>query len=363
MADPWELILHHTYRGAPGLVYDCSPGQGSHGVAVGGVNFHTGGASPHSASISFPNRGSRVHVDATKGWEQLDALRAEVVCHLALPRPDTFYIQIIAWCPAFVFGTYRVHYQGQELLNALVVVKGTNKTRLVVRAVRLPVDQWTTLAFEYNGWNRLDFSVDGAVLRSVTGPLGPLPGASPMPLDIGVYGKTFGTYQSRIDDVKVWRRNPRALSQDFLARPMDPETAQCWARWGRRLHEWLRDNPRCADELAAQLSPLYQVVHEIGEDAELRTQFREISEIYRREWTAGTLASAEMIRAGAEAGRLLERAGYPSELIDVLLIESDCWRRFVTEVPPPDCDHQFSELIRETARELEGDRRSWPERH
>ena len=143
---------------------------------------------------------------------------------------------------------------------------------------------------------------------------------------------------------------------------MDEETSQCWARWGRRLRDWLREHPRCATELAGQLGPLYQAVHEIDDDPELRRQFSDIGETYRREWTAGTLTSEEMIRAGAEAGRLLERAGYPEEVINVLLNESDCWRRLMTDVPAPDCDHQFTELIRETARELGEGRRSWPER-
>ncbi|MDX1883227.1 LamG-like jellyroll fold domain-containing protein [Mycolicibacterium sp. 120270] len=362
MADPWELILHHTYRGAPGLVYDCSPGKGSHGVAVGAVQFHPDGASPGSASISFPNRASYVHVDGTKGWDHLDALRAEVVCNLVFPGPDTFF-QTLIQCPSFFWGTYHVHYQGEHLLDTLVLLKGPNNSRLVLRAARLPVQRWTTLAFEYDGWNRLQLSVDGAVVKSATGTFGPLPGASPMPVDIGGFGSGWGPYQGRIDDIKIWRRNPRALSQDFLNRPMDSETAECWARWGRRLRDWLAENPRCAAELAGQLGPLYQAVHAIDDDDELRRQFRRIGEIYRREWVAGTLTSEEMIRAGAEAGRLLERVGYPAELIEVVLNESDCWRRLVTEVPPPDCDHQFADLMRETARELEGGRRSWPERH
>jgi hypothetical protein len=38
MAELWELILHHSYTGTPGVVFDQSPRRGSHGVAVGGVD-------------------------------------------------------------------------------------------------------------------------------------------------------------------------------------------------------------------------------------------------------------------------------------------------------------------------------------
>ncbi len=33
--EPWELILHHTYSGTPGAIFDHSPGRGAHGVGVG----------------------------------------------------------------------------------------------------------------------------------------------------------------------------------------------------------------------------------------------------------------------------------------------------------------------------------------
>ena len=35
MAELWELICHHTYRGIPGVVVDTSPHQASHGRAIG----------------------------------------------------------------------------------------------------------------------------------------------------------------------------------------------------------------------------------------------------------------------------------------------------------------------------------------
>ena len=34
MAEAWELILHHTYAGTPGVIFDHSPTHRSHGQPV-----------------------------------------------------------------------------------------------------------------------------------------------------------------------------------------------------------------------------------------------------------------------------------------------------------------------------------------
>ncbi len=71
MADPWELILDHPYTGTPGVVFDHTPGQDSHG---GGVNLADGdflsdGASPGSGAVNF-QPDSMIRVPATKSGAQ-----------------------------------------------------------------------------------------------------------------------------------------------------------------------------------------------------------------------------------------------------------------------------------------------------
>ena len=67
MADPWELILHHTYTGTPGVVCDQSPGRGSHGVAVNlaDSDFLVNGISAGSGAVTF-HPGSSVRVSGSK---------------------------------------------------------------------------------------------------------------------------------------------------------------------------------------------------------------------------------------------------------------------------------------------------------
>ena len=81
MADPWELILFHTYTGTPGVICDQSPGRGSHGVAVNlpDSDFFTDGIAAGSGAVAFePN--SSIRVAASKSWSPLNGLRAEVIC-------------------------------------------------------------------------------------------------------------------------------------------------------------------------------------------------------------------------------------------------------------------------------------------
>ena len=126
MADPWELILHHTYRGAPGLVYDSSPRQGSHGVAVGAVKFHTDGASPDTGVylVSDPRelrareRGRR----AGTSWPRFESRRA--ACP-EFPDPDMFF-QTIIRCSLFTWVTYRVHIDGEPVLWSMVILGSKN---------------------------------------------------------------------------------------------------------------------------------------------------------------------------------------------------------------------------------------------
>ena len=55
MADPWELVLHHTYAGTPGVILDHSPSRRSHGQPVNltEADFLTDGVRPGSGAVRF----------------------------------------------------------------------------------------------------------------------------------------------------------------------------------------------------------------------------------------------------------------------------------------------------------------------
>ena len=81
MAELWELICHHTYRGIPGVVVDLSPCAASHGQAFGldDSDFLADGSATGSGSVRFYKQGGRIRV-ATEAipWKSIIGVRAEV---------------------------------------------------------------------------------------------------------------------------------------------------------------------------------------------------------------------------------------------------------------------------------------------
>ncbi|KWX23475.1 hypothetical protein AFM11_14435 [Mycolicibacterium wolinskyi] len=358
MADSWEVILHHTYRGAPGVVYDSSPIKGAHGVAVGGVKFHPDGQGPDSGSISFRNAASCIHVEATKGWDTLGALKIETVCRFGLAARRGHFQSLIRYRDRFLLGVYGSN-PNTRTVHILASVHTGTPQRFGILSPRLPVDEWLTLGVWFNGWDRLELSVDGAVVKTKTSAIGvgPLSGRSPAIIDIGGRGYHRVRFEGRIDEVRISRSNPRAVAEDFLNRPMDSETAECWVRWGRKLLDWLRQNPRCADEFAALVTQMRHTVYAIDRDAELRDMFRRAAETYRKEWRTGLLASDAMVDALVAVSSVIGRSDLPVQASVDLLTASDCWRRLRMEVPVPQCDPQLAQLanvVTETLEEGQG---------
>ncbi|HEY9266360.1 MAG TPA: hypothetical protein VIQ11_17320, partial [Mycobacterium sp.] len=80
MLDPWELILHHSYSGSPGVAFDHSPGRASHGrgVDLDPSDFVLDGQSAGSGAVRSRRRG-RIAVTPTANWGQLSALSIELV--------------------------------------------------------------------------------------------------------------------------------------------------------------------------------------------------------------------------------------------------------------------------------------------
>src|SRR4051794_15107716 len=82
MLEPWELILHHTYSGVPGVIFDQSPNRSSHGVAVnlGPGAFHADGATSGSGAVTFGHDGYIQVPTSTDVWAPLGGIRVEITC-------------------------------------------------------------------------------------------------------------------------------------------------------------------------------------------------------------------------------------------------------------------------------------------
>lgn len=343
MAEPWELILHHTYAGTPGVIFDQSPGRGSHGVAVNlaDTDFLTDGVSPGSGAVNL-QLDSRIRVRATRNWRPLSGLRAEVVCLLdpdirinALLDADSFrfYVrsgQLGAWFSAYP-------HQYAQIDNHS---DGFDQTFTV------PAGQWMTLGFLHDGASTLELHYNGATIARITKPLWPINPSNSV---------TIGAVSGRIDDVKVWRIDPHRVDDEFTGRPVDPDVSRCWAQWGRAAGEALAANRDCAQRVRDLLRRAVQSMIRDGlnHGDETRHRLQQAAQHYRERWHADELGDIAPIIADLLAW--LRLAGLdPADNPDVAALLNDpCLAELLEQVPAPDCDPDFTGLLREAAGAVE----------
>ncbi|MEU8549830.1 LamG-like jellyroll fold domain-containing protein [Streptomyces roseoverticillatus] len=363
MADPWELILHHTYAGSPGTAYDLSPGHGSHGEPVGDVRFFEDGASPGSGAMQAGNADSGIRVTCGgKEWAELGAVRGEVRFWQDAHKDSRFFQTLVA-CQWFNFGTYGPWWGPQQVW--IYFFPDTPQFVRLLGGTVVPFRQWLTLGFAYDGRSTVQLTINGQAWKSMTGAFAPLPGLG---TDLGI-GNTLpgmpvpvhgNLLDGLIDEVKIWRRNPHRMGSDFLSGPRDGDTAGCWAHWGRALAAWLGENPDCAERLSGLLPVLDSALSAVtpGTDPALEARFESAVAQYRTLWRAGHVNDPAMAGVLLDIHGILRQAGVEPEAFIEQIIDSDCWRRLLAEVPPPDCDTDLGAVLSSTARQL-GDR----ERH
>ena len=235
MADLWELICHHTYGGLPGVVVDLSPRAASHGQAFGldDGDFLTDGLGTGSGAVRFYKPDGRVRVPTEAiPWQSIVGVKAEVILRRQpslgfIIDSDAFQFHIrgntldtpVAW-----FSSYPQQYS--EISPAFDPVGPT--------PYRIPAGQWVTLGFMHDGFGTMELYADGQVVAQRSGVYGPVTAPGGAGLSIG-NARTGGLFfNGEIDEVKIWRLNPRRIEDEFYSRPMDRETIECWKRFQAR---------------------------------------------------------------------------------------------------------------------------------
>ncbi|WP_159928306.1 LamG-like jellyroll fold domain-containing protein [Rhodococcus sp. WAY2] len=351
MADPWELILHHTYAGTPGVIYDLSPAHGSHGVVQGPVLFLADGAQPGTGAITRGFGKGRVRVKGGRGWEKLDAIRGEIVFS-GVSFVVLSGMKYLIDCEQFTVVFSRPK---PNVTSFTVVFRAGAWSSAVTAEGTLAEGQWTRLEFEYDGVSRATLSMDGKLAAVKTGVFPPLPGASPTWLTIGSNPDMdwWSEYEGLIDEIKIWRRNPQVLGANFLERPYDKETADCWANWGRAFAEWLQQNAQCGQLFESVTHDLVGAFRTVSADPVLRERLDNAVKKYLTQWHSGNLNSDEMIQALREIANILDAVGIDMHATLDSLFGSECWKQLIAEVPRPDCDKQLTGMLTALAQTLE----------
>jgi hypothetical protein len=355
MAELWELICHHTYRGIPGVVVDTSPRQASHGRAIGlnDSDFLADGVTTGSGSLRFYSPDGRVQVRTeAPEWRRLGGVKAEVTLRR---QPSLGFIidggsfqlyvcgntldTLVAW-----FASYPGQYS--EIAASFDPVGPT--------PYRIPVGQGVTLGFMHDGFSTIELSADGQVVARRTGVYGPIAAPGGGGLSIGNALSTGGLFcNGEIDDVKIWRFNPHYFTDNFFARPMDPGTAACWRGFRTALDDALRSNPECARQLLAALKATMDsfIRQAKAKGPETWHRVEAFARDYDSNWRAGAIDTPEMIKAFTEFLTWMRLVGIPLETDPAFsaLAGSACLEDLLSKLPPFDCDPQMINFLRAIA--------------
>jgi Concanavalin A-like lectin/glucanases superfamily len=350
MADPWELILYHTYTGTPGVISDQSPGRGSHGVAVNlpDGDFFADGATAGSGAVAFEPMSS-IRVAASKSWSPIRGLRAEVLCECATDSVTTTLID----GGSFTFWARGPHFGAKFSSSPSHNVRIDTHLNPIVPNFVLPQNRWMTLGFLHDGAGTMELYFDGTTVARVHTPLWPIDPVNSV--SIGNSHPPSAAIDGSVDDVKIWRINPQRVDAEFLGRPVDAGVRQCLVDWTRAVGGALRADPQCARQVSDLLDRAVASISReaLNHSGATRARFEDAAQEYRHLWSQGDLD--KIVPVLADLVSWLQMAGLdPLDNADVAaLLNDECLPTILAAIPPLDCDPLFTGLLRDAAKTVE----------
>lgn len=239
-----ELILHQRYR-VDGIPLDLSPYR-NHGLGV-----HTSGAPgpvSDSSAITFPQPDSQVEIEpsATQGWTSLVAVRVEVVARLdsdggaleqgLLEAQGAFSFEVSQKALAAQIGG-----PDGAFVRAADIFSPDGKFHPV------PIGRWVTLGVFHDGFSKIQLTMDGELVgqADVSNGVPPLQGR----VTVGNTQSGDRPLLGRLDEVSVWRLDPKAMQREFLCRQINPEVAACLETFFLEVKQWAFDHTSAAVQL------------------------------------------------------------------------------------------------------------------
>jgi hypothetical protein len=142
--------------------------------------------------------------------------------------------------------------------------------------------------------------------------------------------------------VKVWRHDPKSMQKEFLARPLDPARAKCWAEFIRKFNEAMRAHPECVEWFNATLRQFedgfFDALAQVDQDT--IDEFHKMCVEYSELWRAGKMGSPEMLEFITQFRDWLKAEGLFS-LDDPDLqgtFDNPCMKNLAEALPDLDCD-------------------------
>jgi len=348
MIEPWELLLHHSYSGTPGVIFDDSPKRRNHGKAVGlaPADFHADGADSGSGAVRFHDRGL-VRVVPSEVWNGLSVVRCEIICRCdqngggCLIDGESFKFTLDNGAGDLAFAL--ANGASGDLFGPV----SSNQNPAV------PFNSWLTLSFFYDGiMGSVQYALNGTPLSATNelGIQGPLAPTNKIAIGNDVDG--LEPFTGLIDDIKVWRLNPQWVDNTFVNRPVDPRVRDCWDKWSDGLGKALESDPECAVRVATLIRDAVNSVMRKAANPATKATWEAAVETYRQHWEGGDLNGvADTLNSVIAAiGSNLHLTTDPAI---VALMRDPCVQRLVGHVPSLDCDPQFTGIWSKTAKTVE----------
>jgi len=351
MIDPWELLLHHSYAGTPGVIFDDSPGRKSHGRAVDltASDFWKDGAGAGSGAVAIKRPDSRVSVTPVGGWHQLSGIKCEFVCRWESGGPAGMLID---------GGSFTFSINGSGTPNFTYSIVG-DKSGVAFGPVSgdgtpaVPPDQWVTIGFVCAAYDGISFNLPKGKVEYFND----LFDANLLPTARIAIGNELGggrPWVGQIDDVKVWRLDPHWVDNNFTNRPVDPGIQDCWLRWNEALKQALKDDPECAIYVMQLFQNAVKAITKraMTTDPATKATWQDAVNQYQSTWPTGDLNAVGQI-LGNVMGAIGGQLQLKTDPALAALANDPCVQKILSKLPKLDCDPDFTNMMRQAAHDLE----------
>jgi hypothetical protein len=255
------------------------------------------GTVPGKTAVGFPNQDSRVSISpGNEGqWTPLVGLRIEVVAKV--DPQAALMLTLLEGDGSFWFGV------GQTALEASF--EGPPGSGTYVRSAdafapdgqlhAVPANRWVTLGFDHDGYTRMQVLIDGTVVGEAPVSAGVPPVQS---AGVSVGNKLVGGQPllGTVDEVRVWRPDPKEVAREFWCRPYTAATAKCWEELFKAVQSWATAHPgdlnTLLNLLSVQLRAFVRALYLLPPSEQAR--IRAILNEYLRLWCSGQIDGQEM---------------------------------------------------------------------
>ena len=272
----WELICHHTYKWG-GTATDLSV-YDSHGTTAGldPSAFRQDGATPGSGAWRFDaTTRDGILIQPNAGWGPLVGVRVEFTARINTSGIHKVGATLIDADNSFHIAVYPRHIGAK--FRGDPVVYGPSWD-WVVSNFRMKNHQWVRFVWEHDGLSEMRLIIEGAEIVGHL-VLSGVPGVGPKGISIGNTLDGRHPWTGDIDEVKVWRLNPNRVRNQFLGRPIDKATADCWARYVDSMRAAFAKYPDCARQLTGDARRCESCVREIAAQGARRLDNEQVSSL------------------------------------------------------------------------------------